>query len=65
MLDVCDNILGRSFCALGDGAASPIMSGIKYFRQEFLDLCAKQPSHGRPGQQINSGQPINLAGSHR
>ena len=43
LLDVCDNILGRSFCALGDGAASPITSAIKYFRQEFLDLCAAQP----------------------
>ena len=44
LLDQCDNILGRSFCALGDGATSPITSGIKYFRQEFLDLCADQPS---------------------
>jgi NADH-quinone oxidoreductase subunit F len=42
MLDICDNILGRSFCALGDGAVSPITSGIKYFRQEFLDLCTEQ-----------------------
>ena len=39
MLDVCDNILGRSFCALGDGAVSPITSGIKYFKDEFLALC--------------------------
>ena len=35
LLDVCDNILGRSFCALGDGATSPITSAIKYFREEF------------------------------
>ena len=42
LLDVCDNILGRAFCALGDGATSPITSGIKYFRQEFLDLCTAQ-----------------------
>lgn len=42
MLDICDNILGRSFCALGDGATSPITSAIQYFRQEFLDLCAAQ-----------------------
>jgi NADH-quinone oxidoreductase subunit F len=41
LLDVCDNILGRSFCALGDGAVSPITSGIKYFREEFLALCEK------------------------
>jgi NADH-quinone oxidoreductase subunit F len=42
LLDVCDNILGRSFCALGDGAVSPITSGIQYFRDEFLALCEKQ-----------------------
>ncbi|MCU1625551.1 MAG: NADH-quinone oxidoreductase, subunit [Pseudonocardia sp.] len=50
MLDICDNILGRSFCALGDGATSPITSGIKYFRQEFLDLVAQQPAVARPEQ---------------
>ncbi|MDN4159795.1 NADH-quinone oxidoreductase subunit NuoF [Nocardioides abyssi] len=36
LLDQCDNILGRSFCALGDGATSPISSSIKYFREEYL-----------------------------
>jgi NADH-quinone oxidoreductase subunit F len=35
LLDTCDNILGRSFCALGDGATSPVASAIKYFRSEF------------------------------
>lgn len=33
--DLCSNILGRSFCALGDGATSPITSAIEYFRDEF------------------------------
>jgi NADH-quinone oxidoreductase subunit F len=37
MLDQCDNILGRSFCALGDGATAPITSSIQYFRSEFMD----------------------------
>jgi NADH-quinone oxidoreductase subunit F len=37
LLDQCDNILGRSFCALGDGATSPISSSIQYFREEYLD----------------------------
>src|SRR5438552_3156800 len=36
LLDICDNILGRAFCALGDGAVAPIMSGIQYFRDEFM-----------------------------
>ena len=35
LLDICDNILGRSFCALGDGATSPVTSAVKYFREEF------------------------------
>jgi NADH-quinone oxidoreductase subunit F len=36
LLDLCDNILGRSFCALGDGATSPITSSVQYFRDEYL-----------------------------
>jgi NADH-quinone oxidoreductase subunit F len=36
LLDLSDNILGRSFCALGDGATSPVSSSIKYFRDEYL-----------------------------
>jgi NADH-quinone oxidoreductase subunit F len=36
LLDLCDNILGRAFCALGDGATSPITSAIQYFREEFV-----------------------------
>ncbi|WP_435300657.1 NADH-quinone oxidoreductase subunit NuoF [Timonella sp. A28] len=35
LLDTCDNILGRAFCALGDGATSSITSAITYFREEF------------------------------
>jgi NADH-quinone oxidoreductase subunit F len=37
LLDICDNILGRSFCPFGDGAISPIVSSIKYFRNEYID----------------------------
>ena len=36
LLDLSDNILGRAFCALGDGATSPVTSSIKYFRGEYL-----------------------------
>lgn len=35
LLDMCDNILGRAFCALGDGATSTVTSGIALFREEF------------------------------
>jgi NADH-quinone oxidoreductase subunit F len=37
LLDICDNILGRSFCPFGDGAISPIVSSIKYFRDEYVE----------------------------
>jgi NADH-quinone oxidoreductase subunit F len=33
---VADNIAGRTICALGDAAALPVKSFIKYFREEFL-----------------------------
>ncbi len=36
LLDQCDNILGRAFCALGDGATSPVSSSIQYFRDDYL-----------------------------
>jgi len=36
LLDQCDNILGRSFCALADGAVSPVASSIKFFRDEYV-----------------------------
>jgi NADH-quinone oxidoreductase subunit F len=35
LVDTCDNILGRSFCALGDGATSTVTSGVELFRAEF------------------------------
>ena len=41
LLDVSDNILGRAFCALGDGAVSPVVSSIKYFRDEYEALIRK------------------------
>lgn len=40
LLDTCDNIFGRAFCALADGAVAPIVSGVQFFRQEFMDHLA-------------------------
>jgi NADH-quinone oxidoreductase subunit F len=36
LLDACDNIFGRAFCALADGAVSPIISSVQYFRDEYV-----------------------------
>ena len=35
MSDVGENILFRAFCALADGAVSPIQSTLKYFMDEY------------------------------
>ena len=35
LVEVCNHIAGRSFCALGDAAATPYPAALKYFRGEF------------------------------
>ncbi len=35
LLDLCDNIGGKSFCALADGAVACVTSAVKHFRSEF------------------------------
>jgi len=37
LLDICQNITGRSFCALGDSIESPVKSSIRYFKDEYLE----------------------------
>jgi len=36
LLDLSDNIMGRAFCALGDGATAPVTSSIQHFRDEYI-----------------------------
>ena len=35
LLDICDNIAGKSFCPLGDAAVGPVESSIQRFREEY------------------------------
>lgn len=35
LVNLCSQIAGRSFCALGDAAATPYPAALKYFRAEF------------------------------
>jgi NADH-quinone oxidoreductase subunit F len=37
LLDICDNLVGRSFCALGDAAGMPVISSIQHFRDEYVE----------------------------
>ena len=51
LLDICDNITGRAFCALGDSIQAPVASSIKYFRDEYIE------------HQRNGGCPFDPAAS--
>jgi len=35
LLGICKNMLGNTFCPLGDAAISPVASSIKHFRDEY------------------------------
>jgi NADH-quinone oxidoreductase subunit F len=35
LLDICDNISGKSFCPLGDAAVGPVQSSVERFREEY------------------------------
>jgi NADH-quinone oxidoreductase subunit F len=54
LLDACDNLLGRSFCALGDGATSPVTSSIKYFKQDYLDYIEGRKSPMFSGELVGA-----------
>ncbi len=55
LLDSCDNLLGRAFCALGDGATSPVTSSIKYFEQDYLDYIeGRKAPMFRPGELVGA-----------
>jgi NADH-quinone oxidoreductase subunit F len=53
LIDTCDNILGRSFCALGDGATSCITSSLKYFKDDYVALLP-------PEEQARLGRTLRL-----
>jgi len=36
LLNVANNIEGRTICALGDAAAWPVQSFLKHYRDEFI-----------------------------
>ena len=40
LLDLADNMTGKTICVLSDSCAAPVVSGIKKFRNEFEDYIA-------------------------
>ncbi len=55
LLDLCDNIEGKSFCPLGDAASWPIQSAIKKFPEDFRRHLL--PVAGSNGDRPKEGLP--------
>jgi NADH-quinone oxidoreductase subunit F len=46
LVDLCQNIVGRTVCAFGDAEVAPIMSTLKYWRHEYEDLIRQAETSG-------------------
>ena len=61
LLDLCDQMEGRTVCALADAAAWPVRWGIRRFRDEFEARCKRGafPGHGDGSASLTtSGLPV-------
>ena len=63
ILDVAENIGGRSFCALADGAVACVQSAIKEFRSEF-EAGYHTPAWELFPYEKSSLFPVKTAGGH-
>jgi NADH-quinone oxidoreductase subunit F len=59
LTDIADNILGRSFCPLGDGATSCIASSMKYFKDDYVALLPPE-ERSRLGRSLRL-EPVGAA----
>ena len=64
LADICDNINGKSFCPLGDGAISSIVSSIKLFRDEYLHHITRHACLVGPGATRSSMDSTSSARAH-
>ncbi len=52
--DVCNQMIENSFCPLAVGAAPPVMSAIREFKEEFLDYIKQNPAaEKRPEMKVS------------
>ena len=45
--ELCDMVARTSLCGLGQNAPNPILSTLRFFRNEYLELLQEQPD-GKP-----------------
>ena len=48
LLEIGENMTGKTICVLSDSCATPVSSGLKRFRHEFEALITKKTVHAVP-----------------
>ncbi|HEV8540624.1 MAG TPA: NADH-quinone oxidoreductase subunit NuoF [Nitrospiraceae bacterium] len=51
LIELCQNIPGRTVCAFGDAAVAPVTSTLKHWRHEYEELIQEAETAGSPGKQ--------------
>jgi NADH-quinone oxidoreductase subunit F len=46
LVDLCQNIAGRTVCAFGDAEVAPVMSTLKYWRHEYEEMIRQAEAAG-------------------
>jgi NADH-quinone oxidoreductase subunit F len=59
LLNICDQIDGRSYCGLGDAAAWPIRASIKHYRHEYEYWIENRKSPVGPDCVPPAPEPVN------
>lgn len=59
--DISAQIAGRSFCALGDAAATPFPAAMKYFKDEFVQAESVAPHTIFPIERSNNFQTVSVS----
>jgi bidirectional [NiFe] hydrogenase diaphorase subunit len=55
---LCDMVRNTSLCGLGQTAPNPVLSTLRYFRDEYLD-CIREEQNGRPTIVASDVEPIH------
>jgi NADH-quinone oxidoreductase subunit F len=45
LLEIAENMTGKTICVLSDSCATPVVSGLKKFREDFEALIKKRKHH--------------------
>ncbi|MBL8515664.1 MAG: NADH-quinone oxidoreductase subunit NuoF [Betaproteobacteria bacterium] len=61
LLNLADNIQGRTICALGDAAAMPVRAFVKTFRAEFEYHIEHKRCQVKTGGYSNAAEPLQMA----